>query len=312
MDTANFEPTVPSPLSLEKKREFFVFTDPATDKYPPHLNLAANKPANDDVAKVQGSSLSPGDLFDKLRLAQLTTLLPAVIPKTFIAEVGAKVGQAAAWAKFGGMGRPDKGDKLSDIEAYNNTESSKWWYQKDIFDLPNIGNLPDWYSDARFAQQQFTGANPTTIKKAGEWVKIFIDAATDPKDKTMKDKITKRAVESPNSLYVQDYSSIRDAAGLNDLSVERQDTYEENGQTKQRVYKQYCVAAICLFNLADNGVLEPLAIIIDWRGNAKDSVFIFNRELDKTGQKEDWPWRYGEIISTFNSCSWQFLTISAS
>lgn len=29
MDTANFEPTVPSPLTLEQKRKFFKFTMPA-------------------------------------------------------------------------------------------------------------------------------------------------------------------------------------------------------------------------------------------------------------------------------------------
>jgi len=27
----------------------------------------------------------------------------------------------------------------------------------------NIGLLPDWFSDRRFADQSFTGTNPTTI-----------------------------------------------------------------------------------------------------------------------------------------------------
>lgn len=143
MDTANFEPTIPSPLTLDQKKKFFVFTDPATDRFPPHLNLAANKPANADVSKAQGSTLSAADLFNKLRLAQLTTLLPTVIPKTFIGKVGTEIGQAAAWTAYGGMGRPDQGTTLADVEAYNNKESSKWCYQKDIFDLPNIGYVLD-------------------------------------------------------------------------------------------------------------------------------------------------------------------------
>lgn len=139
MDTANFEPTIPSPLTPDQKKAFFVFTDPATDKFPPHLNLAANKHANTDESKVQRSTLSTADLFNKLRLAQLTTLLPTVIPKCFIEQVGAKVGQAAAWTAYGGMGRPDQGTTLADVETYNNQQSQKFWYQKDIFDLPNIG-----------------------------------------------------------------------------------------------------------------------------------------------------------------------------
>lgn len=139
MDTANFEPTIPSPLTPDQKKAFFVFTDPATDKFPPHLNLAANKPANTDISKAQGSAFSTADLFNKLRLAQLTTLLPTVIPKTFIGQVGAKVGEAAAWTAYGSMGRPDQGTTLADVEKYNNQQSRKFWYQKDIFDLPNIG-----------------------------------------------------------------------------------------------------------------------------------------------------------------------------
>ncbi|CAJ2512930.1 Uu.00g010490.m01.CDS01 [Anthostomella pinea] len=247
MDTANFEPTVPSPLSLDQKKQFFAFTDPKTDNFPPHLNLAANKDANGVMPKHQGSALSPGDLFNTLRLAQLTALIPAVVPKNFIGRAGAKVGK-----------------KL---------------IRNDIFDLPNIGNLSDWYSDARFAPQFFTGTNPTTIEKAGKWVRIFVDAATDPKDSGMKSKISKRASESPESLYVQDYSYIRKSAGTDDL----------------RRAIRCCVRV--LVHLADNGKLEPIAIIIDWRGkdeDPKDSVFIYNRELNTVEQKEDWAWRYAK------------------
>ncbi|KAI1261719.1 Lipoxygenase [Xylariaceae sp. FL1019] len=302
MDTANFEPTVPSPLSLDNKKQFFRF---ATDNFPPHLNLGANKGANADVPKLQGSSLSTGDIFNKLRLAQLTALIPSVIPKKIFCGVdfgpfGAKVGQEFAKIPFGSMGTPDKGTRIADVERYNNKQSDKWWFQKDVFNLPNIGNLPDWYSDARFAQQFFTGTNPTTIEKAGDWVQIFIDAATDPQDKAMKAKISQRAAKSPGSLYVQDYSYIRKAAGdesVDTLRCEFTEIYEDQGLTAEKSSYKYGVAAVCLFNLTDDGKLEPLAIIIDWRGSGKDpkdSVFIYNRELNTAEQEADWPWRFAK------------------
>lgn len=228
-----------------------------------------------------------------MRLAQLTTLIPDTIPRKFIEETAAKVAQTAANVAFGGFGRPDQGNKLSDVEEYQRRQSSKSWYQKDIFDLPNIGHLEDWYSDARFAQQFFTGTNPTTIEKAGKWVKIFIDAATHPGDAAMGEKIAKRSVQSPESLYVQDYSYIRKAAGYDDPKAVMSCRFKEDGQGKFR----YNVAPVCLFNLTDTGELEPLAIIVDWRGSAEDSVFIYNRQRPLQEQGTDWAWRYGMLSS---------------
>ena len=84
MDTVNFEPTVPSPLSMEEKIQFFAFTD-GSDGYPPHLNLAGNKPAAEaEASNVQKSTLSPITIFSLMRLAQLSSLLPTIMPKTFI------------------------------------------------------------------------------------------------------------------------------------------------------------------------------------------------------------------------------------
>lgn len=319
MDTANFEPTVPSPLTPDKKKMFFVFTDPVSDRYPPHLNLGANQPYNKDkksgpATAAQGSALSQGDIFSALRLAQLTALVPQVIPHTFIGEAGDKVGQAAARIAYGGMGRPDAGKKIADVESYNNQESSKRWYQKDIFDLPNIGNLTDWYSDARFAQQYFTGTNPTTIKQAGDWAKVFIDNATDPGDSQMKAKISKRAAESPESLYVQDYSYFRKAAGTEDFRCEFEETYKEGFKTEKRTLYRYALASVCLFNLTDSGTLEPLAIIIDWRGSADKSVFIYNKELNVDEQKGDWAWRYGKCsmdITPFFSANSTLIVVNS-
>ena len=69
------------------------------------------------------------------------------------------------------------------------------------------------------------------------------------------------------------------------------------------------------FYLNDDVTLQPLAIIIDWRGSAEASVTIYNRQLikrdanlqspaaekdtydeegDKIDEAHDWAWRYGE------------------
>lgn len=258
--------------------------------------------ANQFVAKDQSSSLNQLDIFNATRIAQLSTLLPSLIPNKFLADVASAASEADSWVHYGGMGTPDAGQRLADVEAYNRRELDKRWYQKDIFDLPNIGKLDDWYSDARFAQQHLTGTNPTTIEKAGGWVQIFIDAAseTDPLEKAMKARISQRARESPESLYVQDYSYIRKAAGYADPKASMSRTYTAQDNKQETKYN---VASVCLFDLADNGVLEPLAIIIDWLGSAEDSVFIFNRCLNLSEQANDWPWRYGTYKSTFLTTS---------
>jgi hypothetical protein len=299
MDTANFEPTIPSALPLAKMRELFIFTDPQDDNFPPHLNLAANKPASDANPGVnQKSTLSTGDLFSKLRLAQLTTLLPALIPKKFIDRAALAVASGAATLAFGSMGTPDSGTKIADVENYNKRQREKKWFQKDIFDLPNIGDLSDWYSDARFAQQHFTGTNPTTIELVSDfWIQHFIENAKDSEDKNMHDKIKRLASERRDSLYMQDYSYFRRDADLPadaEIFCQYDEHYEENGKAKTRKANRYGVASVCLFHLTDDGQLEPLAIVIDWRGSAENSVTIYNKELNKTAQKEDWAWRYAK------------------
>jgi len=315
MDTFNFEPTVPSPLTMQQKRQFFAFTD-GSDNYPPHLNLAGNVPAaKTEASEVQKSTLSTTDIFNKMRLLQLASLLPTLVPQTFISKIVLAVGGVAADAWFGKMGTPDAGVRLQDVENYNRKMRAKW-FQKDIFDLPNVGDLEDWYSDARFAQQHFTGTNPTTIERASEqWIAHFTKASKDPADKKAQETIMALTYSSKESLYMQDYSYFRKAAGMDESAVikcEYEETYKEDGKTKTRKGYRYGCASVCLFYLNDAGTLQPLAIVIDWRGSADKSVTIYNRELikrdpnlrsldaeaDKDGktvdEAHDWGWRYGE------------------
>lgn len=225
-------------------------------------------------------------------------MIPALIPKKFIQKALFDVVSTGAAIAYGSMGTPDAGTKIADVENYNKTQRESKWFQKDIFDLPNIGDLPDWFSDRRFAQQHFTGTNPTTIELATDkWIDHFINACTDPQDKKMLDKITQLAKEKRDSLYMQDCSYFRKDAGLaedQEFSCDYDVDYEQAGRPKKRTEKRYGVASVCLFHLADTGELEPLAIVIDWRGSADNSVTIYNKELNLTLQKEDWPWRYAK------------------
>ncbi|GFG03218.1 hypothetical protein IFM61392_02692 [Aspergillus lentulus] len=301
MDVANFEPLVPSPLTKDQKRKFFAFTD-GSDNYPPHLNLAGNVEAAKKDKSDHRSTLQSSEIFNDMRLIQLSSLLPSVVPNRFI-RLGASV---AARVRFGSMGRPDEGEKLEDVENYNRTARG-WSYGKDIFDLPNVGDLADWYSDARFAQQHFTGTNPTTIERASDrWLEHFITAAEAPEDAPAKEIITDLRNSCRESLYMQDYSYFREAAGLGptaDIKCE----FDEAGRKSYR----YGCASVCLFYLNDKGQLYPLAIVIDWRGSAENSVTIYNRELIKrkdlrsgsekqdqkqkvTDEAHDWPWRYAK------------------
>ena len=323
MDTVNFEPTVPSPLSMEEKYQFFAFTD-GSDGYPPHLNLAGNKPAAEaEASNVQKSTLLPYKIFSLMRLLQLSSLLPTVMPKIFLGKVeqiGLSIAGKGANIVLGGMGTPDAGEKLGDVEEYNRKMRAKWAL-KDIYSLPNMGDLEDWFADARFAQQHFTGTNPTTIERASEqWILHFTGASQDPADKRAQKVIMDLGYGSPDSLYVQDYSYFREAAEMDKSAIikcEFEETYEEGGQIKTRKSHRYGCASVCLFYLNDSGVLQPLSIVIDWRGSADKSVTIYNRELIKrdsyfqsiiaeAGEKDedsktidqahDWAWRYGECL----------------
>ncbi|KAG8718258.1 hypothetical protein FRC09_012927 [Ceratobasidium sp. 395] len=152
----------------------------------------------------------------------------------------------------------------------------------------NIGDRKkkDWYSDAAFAQQHFTGTNATTITLAKDWTAAFEERAEALGNTEMLNHLRSAPV---TSLYVQDYSYFRSAMGLSDEQ-------ELNSGDKD---VRYGAAPVALFQLADNGHLHPLAIVIDYKGSMAASVVIFNKRLtpasgDLTEEKEDWPWRYAK------------------
>lgn len=261
---ANLEPTIPQLIDHETKKILYRFQVPGSDKYPPHLNLI---PPADFVPL--------WDIFNVMRLADTATLIPQIVP-TFITDFL--------------HGKPEDATSIAQIEQIDKEYRRE---KKDIYVDPNIGDRVDWYTDAVFAQQQFTGANPATITVAPiEWVKQFKDAAAAQSNKRVLSLLTSA---DPKSLYIQDYSYFRDAINVAPDYLMK----SEDGT-------RYACAAVSLFQLNANGKLHPLAIVIDYKRTMNNSVVIFNKTLQPRSsvlarasdpEATDWPWRYAKTCA---------------
>lgn len=155
----------------------------------------------------------------------------------------------------------------------------------------NLGDLPNWYSDARFAQQQFTGANPVTITLASnEWLAKFVHAAKVQKNQKVVGLL---GSSHQRSFYIQDSSYFRDAIDVDAEQVMSADP--------PRGKNRWACATVSLFQLHPDGRLHPIAIVVDYKGSIDNSVTIFNKRLhlsDSTkSEKEDWPWRYAKTCA---------------
>ena len=153
------------------------------------------------------------------------------------------------------------GTSMGDLEKNSKN------YRKSAVDVmkgQSLGDLLDWNSDAKFAQQSFTGASPCTIRLAShEWIARSKKVARVQKASAASDFINQI---DQKSLFLQDCNYFREA-----LKV---------GPTTELKAEDRCnVAAVTLFHLPPSGRLHPLAITIDWRGSIADSVTIFNKRL---------------------------------
>lgn len=158
--------------------------------------------------------------------------------------------------------------------------------KKNVGTVPSVANRPDWYTDSIFAQQSFTGCNPTSITRASdEWITRFKQSATDQNNEGMS---TLLQTVAPAQMFIQDYSYFRSAVGSLPDSALRSD----DG-------KRFGCAAVTLFHLTSSGDLHPLAIVLDYRGSMVGSVVVFNKRLSpadpKTSEATDWPWRYAKM-----------------
>ncbi|KAJ4410336.1 hypothetical protein N0V82_009240 [Gnomoniopsis sp. IMI 355080] len=267
-DVLGIEPSTPLTDSREENASIYNWSDKegtAADKFPPHLSLIP-----------KGDSTSIWGLFDKMRLLDTAYLAFAVVPQSILDFQ---------------YSYPDQGATMADLDLRNATLRAE---KKNILREPNVGDLKNhrWFSDECFAQQQFTGTNPVTIKIASEtWISNFTKAATEQNKTQFVDLLN--SASRTKSLYVQDCSFYREYIHVApDAVLQATDAAKDE--------PRYGSSSISLFHLSAEGKLHPLAIIVDWKGSMEDSVTIFNRRLtpeQQIDQEQDWPWRYAKSVA---------------
>jgi sulfur relay (sulfurtransferase) DsrC/TusE family protein len=283
-DVLGIEPTLPRLIPLEEQKKLYQYTaypkneDGTLANYPPHLN---HVPADQEISQFH--------IFNSLGLIETQVILQKITP-----DEDGFLGRTKQWLlekqralAFGG--EPEKGLKIQDVVDYNKFHRK---FGTDINEGGNIGLLDDWYSDRRFADQQFTGTNPTTITKASEtWIADFIKAAKAGGYEKWANLIAKA---DPASLFVQDGSYFRKAVGVSDPEAVMH-------YKPPLVDDNWAVGAVSLFQLHEDGKFHPVAICIDHRGSMEKSVTIFNKRLSPTdsinSEREDWPWRYAKTCA---------------
>jgi hypothetical protein len=142
---------------LEDKKKQYQWS--TADGYPPHLNLVP-----------QIDSVTRAELFQQNATgeAEFSVLFRAIIKK--------KSNIAAALFDFVRPG-PSNVAKFSASSDFIEIMKKHEETRKGSSSKPSVGDLNDaemaWYSDAMFAQQNFTGTNPTTIQLAEKWISKF-------------------------------------------------------------------------------------------------------------------------------------------
>ncbi|QRV94532.1 lipoxygenase [Ceratobasidium sp. AG-Ba] len=259
---------------LNKNRDAYQWE--LNDDYPPHVR---NVPAWDNKQSYE--------IFNVQALLQTGGMIEAREPQ----------GQISAYYKRLAPD-PSQNISLEQLVQRNRKQRAPPGVQNNMLFRFNIGDRTtnDWYSDAVFAQQSFTGTNATTITQAGDWIAKFKQCAEDAGNKPMADLLQST---SPDDLYVQDYSYFRAAMGASDN--EELQSSEGASDDPNSTDRRYAAAPVALYNLEAKGQLHPLAIVIDYKGSMAASVVIFNTRLTSTSgdlsqEAKDWPWRYAKTV----------------
>ena len=272
-DVQGFEPIIPRKRDLAQKKDVYNWSDPK-DGYPPHLLAVPPDQAN--------GAPSVGNIFDLKALGTIQKVAQAVsfiIPEDITKE-----------------GTPFEGPTLAACEQYNQEHLSP---KTDIMDGENLGNKADWYSDARFAQQHFSGVNPCTIERADAHTREIY--AAEANKQGLNDM--KNILSNGEDLFVQDYSYFREATGVSNDEEFRNVVPElAAGKPTGNMAFRFACAPVVIFQLHCDGRLHPLAITIDHKGSLDNSVTIFNRRLTPDDQsdvdeKDDWAWRYAKTCA---------------
>lgn len=259
-------------MTLADKSDIFKFQDPGSDEYPPHLSLGPN--GKSEIPSVESASTL--QIFDFMRLLDTGTLLLQVIPTNIEDFL-----------------HGDPGTTADTIQAVVDRERAMRAERRDVYSEPCIGDRDDWYSDAVFAQTEFTGVNPTslTIITTTPWLARFKSAAAAQHISDVLDLLAK----SESELYVSDCSYFRQAVG-----VENQQEPIQSADGNK-----WGCASVCVYHLLPTGALHPIGIVIDYRDSLAadsttmpNSVTIFNKRLSPSSkavdEETDWPWRFAK------------------
>jgi hypothetical protein len=229
-----------------------------SDKYPPHLERIPSEYQTDSIF----------NFFALLETTAILAFKPGRVP-------GIR-NRAPNSVKIRSV------EDLVDRNRELHTKSKKQFRVRDMYFNENIGHRDDWYTDAAFGQQQFTGTNPTTITLAPpQWITAFKTASYTQK----RVDVTRLLADHPQSLFVQDYSDFRSSM---DMSTSAE--FMSEGR--------YGCSSVALFHLEPSGKLHPLAITLDYKGGMENSVTIFNRRITSGSpgdEESDWPWRYAKM-----------------
>jgi len=275
---------------MEQKRKLFTFQLPGDDQerpFPPHLKAI---PKGAQTATVFG----PGAIFDAIPFASTAILMEVMMPEKILDFFyDFKKGQ----------------NSFKDIEEAYRSGQGDGFLRKASMDT--IGNRDDWYRDDVFAQQAFTGTNPTTIRNASaERIEDFKTAAKEQS----KHEMLKILDQVKENFFILDCNYFREAAGLGeeDLMSCTDELYGNKNDPNPSL-QLFLPAAVTLFHLGEEGRLHPLAIIIDFKGSVEKSVTIFNQRLTFDSptdtEAQDWPWRYAKLCSQVSDWVRHELTI---
>ncbi|KAH6892615.1 lipoxygenase [Thelonectria olida] len=279
-DVLQVEPTLPRAADLSAKKAIFQYSaypknaDGTQAQYPPHLETI---PKDDQVSILK--------IFNALGLAETQVLIKQVVPDSI-------VGKTATWLLDLVNGNiNDAANQGSTLKAYETYNKNHRKSGTDIEQGNNIGLLPDWFGDRRFADQSFTGTNPTTIKKIpkdlfDEFVQAAQKGGYDYWAQTLP-KIDQA------SLFVQDCRYFREAIGAQ--------PNEELQHKEPSSDQSWACAAVTLFQLHPDGKLHPIAIVCDYKTSMANSVTIFNQRklpTDSSSKEEtDYAWRYAKTCA---------------
>lgn len=174
------EASLPRRVLLPKKKEMYEFSD-GKDGYPPHLQVI---PGPDRAGQFE--------IFNGLGLIQAQILVQKIVPQTtFLGKFNSHVKEKVLHVLDDLVaGEPYVGSTIAEVE-HNSRHYRKTG--TDVMRGETIGDYNDWYSDARYGQQQFTGANPMTITLASsDWISKFRTAA-DKQGNTNMSQLLKQA-----------------------------------------------------------------------------------------------------------------------